>query len=101
MPLPAPLMAEFDVGTGPFTYMRLLGDRKAVDDLTEKVDHMDPSEPDFDDPIVGHFLYTDGVRRPVFQSAEGRQYVVNEGERIDGVWLEGQLSDLGERFSSP
>jgi uncharacterized protein YecE (DUF72 family) len=40
MPTPAELMAELDVVTGLFAYMRLLGDRKAVDDLTEKVDHI-------------------------------------------------------------
>lgn len=26
---------------------------------------MNPSEPDFSDPIVGHCLFTDGARRPV------------------------------------
>ena len=42
-------------------------------------------EPGVDDPIIGHILFTDGVRRPVFQAPHGGQYVVEEGNRIDGV----------------
>jgi hypothetical protein len=38
MPTPAKLMAALDVVTGPFAYIRLLSDRKSVDD--EKVDHI-------------------------------------------------------------
>lgn len=49
---------------------------------------MSPTEPDFSDPIIGHCLFTDGARRPVFQDQAGRQYVVEEGERIDGTWLD-------------
>jgi hypothetical protein len=40
MPTPAQLLAELDVITGPFAFTRLLADRKAVDDLPEKVDHI-------------------------------------------------------------
>jgi len=40
MPSPLELMERLDVLTGPFAYIRLLGDRKAVDDLTPKVDHI-------------------------------------------------------------
>ena len=29
-----------DTATGPFGYIRLLGDRKAVDELTSKLDHI-------------------------------------------------------------
>ena len=49
---------------------------------------MNPSEPDFFDPIIGHCLFADGARWPVFQDQAGRQYVLEEGERIDGTWLD-------------
>ena len=45
-------------------------------------------EPDFYDPIIAHVLFTDGARRAVFLDLEGRQYVVDEGERVDGQWLD-------------
>jgi hypothetical protein len=35
---------------------------------------------------IGHRLFTDGVTRPVYQDERG-QYVVEDGERIDGVRL--------------
>lgn len=38
MPTLAQLTAELHVVTGPFAYVRPLRDRKAVDDLTEKID---------------------------------------------------------------
>jgi hypothetical protein len=31
-------------------------------------------------------LFTDGVPRPVYED-EGGQFIVEDGERIDGVWL--------------
>ena len=34
MPMPEEMVAKFDAITGPFGYIRLLGDRKAVDELT-------------------------------------------------------------------
>jgi uncharacterized protein YecE (DUF72 family) len=37
MPHPLELVERMDVVTGPFAYLRLLGDRKAVDDLTDKL----------------------------------------------------------------
>ena len=40
MPSPLSLMEQLDVVTGPFGYVRLLGDRKAVDDLTPTLDHI-------------------------------------------------------------
>jgi uncharacterized protein YecE (DUF72 family) len=40
MPSPLSLIEKLDVVTGPFAYVRLLGDRKAVDDLTETLDHV-------------------------------------------------------------
>jgi glutaredoxin len=33
-------MEQLDIVTGPFGYVRLLGDRKAVDDLTPTLDHI-------------------------------------------------------------
>jgi uncharacterized protein YecE (DUF72 family) len=44
MPSPLSLREQLDVVTGPFGYVRLLGDRKAVDDLTPTLDHI-VSEP--------------------------------------------------------
>jgi hypothetical protein len=38
MPTPLDLFEEFNVVTGPFAYVRLLGGRKAVDDLTPTLD---------------------------------------------------------------
>ena len=42
--MPAPLSlvqrADLDVVTGPFTYLRLLGDRQSVDALTKTLDHI-------------------------------------------------------------
>jgi hypothetical protein len=35
---------------------------------------------------IGHRLYTDGVNRPVYEDGRG-QYIVDDGERVDGVWL--------------
>jgi uncharacterized protein YecE (DUF72 family) len=39
MPPPLSLVKALDVVTGPFAYVRLLGDREAVDALTERLDH--------------------------------------------------------------
>jgi uncharacterized protein YecE (DUF72 family) len=39
MPSPLSLVRKFDVMTGPFGYVRLLGDRQAVDALTKTLDH--------------------------------------------------------------
>jgi hypothetical protein len=30
---------------------------------------------------------TDGTTRPVFEAADGRQYVEDGGERVIGIWL--------------
>jgi uncharacterized protein YecE (DUF72 family) len=51
MPTPAELLAKLDVLTGSFAYIRLLGDRAAVDKLTDKLDHtvIDRSEQIDDD----------------------------------------------------
>ena len=42
MPSPLSLVqrADLDVGTGLFVYIRLLGDREAVDALTPTLDHI-------------------------------------------------------------
>jgi hypothetical protein len=38
MPSPLSLVQQMDVATGPFAYVRLLGDRDAVDALTPTLD---------------------------------------------------------------
>ena len=40
MPAPLSLVQKTDVVTGPFAYVRLLGDRQAVDALTKTLDHI-------------------------------------------------------------
>jgi uncharacterized protein YecE (DUF72 family) len=40
MPSPLSLVNKFDVVTGPFAYLRLLGDRAEVDRLTKTLDHI-------------------------------------------------------------
>jgi uncharacterized protein YecE (DUF72 family) len=40
MPSPLSLIERFDVVTGPFAYVRLLGDREAVDNLTKTLNHI-------------------------------------------------------------
>jgi len=40
------------------------------------------------DRVAGRRLFTDGIERPVYEDAEGRQYVLGpDGERVDGRWL--------------
>ena len=40
------------------------------------------------DRVAGRRLFTDGVERPVYEDAEGRQYVLGpEGARMYGQWL--------------
>jgi hypothetical protein len=36
--------------------------------------------------VIGRLLFTDGLTRPVYEDERG-QSVVEDGERIDGVWL--------------
>jgi hypothetical protein len=38
------------------------------------------------DPIVAYVLFTDGVKRPVYQEPSDRQYVFDEDEKVYGVW---------------
>ena len=40
MPSPLSVVQQLDAVTGPFAYVRLLGDREAVDALTPKLDHI-------------------------------------------------------------
>jgi hypothetical protein len=40
MPSPLSLVRQLDVVTGPFAYVRLLGDREAADALTPTLDHV-------------------------------------------------------------
>ena len=40
MPSPLSLVQRLDVVTGPFAYIRLLGDREAIDALTKTLDHI-------------------------------------------------------------
>ena len=37
---PLSVVQRLDVATGPFAYLRLLGDREAVDKLTPTLDHI-------------------------------------------------------------
>jgi hypothetical protein len=40
------------------------------------------------DPIIAHVHFVDGVRRPVFESIDGRQYVLgDDGEPVYGTWF--------------
>jgi hypothetical protein len=45
--------------------------------------------------VIGQRQFTDGATRPVYADEQG-QYVVDDGERIDGVWRvpEGDEADL-------
>ena len=36
--------------------------------------------------VIGRRLFTDGLTRPVYEDERG-QFIVEDGERIDGVWL--------------
>ena len=37
--------------------------------------------------MLGHRLFTDGGRRPVYADSDGRQYVLGyDGEKVYGVW---------------
>jgi len=40
MPSPLYIAQKLDTATGPFGYIRLLGDREEVDQLTKKLDHV-------------------------------------------------------------
>jgi hypothetical protein len=40
MPPPLTVVQRLDAATGPFAYLRLLGDREAVDNLTKTLDHI-------------------------------------------------------------
>jgi hypothetical protein len=37
-------------------------------------------------PPIGERLFTDGITRPVYEDEHG-QFVLEDGERIDGIWL--------------
>jgi hypothetical protein len=43
--------------------------------------------PDKDDLVIGERLFTDGLVRQVFRDGCGAQYVVDNGERVDGTWI--------------
>jgi hypothetical protein len=38
-------------------------------------------------PRVGIVRFTDGAERNVFEDAEGRQFVEDDGELVAGQWL--------------
>jgi hypothetical protein len=38
------------------------------------------------DPVIAYVDLVDGTRRPVFEQLDGRQYVLDEDERVFGVW---------------
>jgi hypothetical protein len=35
---------------------------------------------------IGHRLFADGVTRPVYEDERG-QFILEDGERVDGEWL--------------
>ena len=37
--------------------------------------------------LIGERRFTDGTTRPVFELPDGRQYVEDHGERVEGTWL--------------
>jgi hypothetical protein len=40
------------------------------------------------DELLGHRLFTDGTRRPIYRDAAGNQYVLDDdGERVHGLFL--------------
>jgi hypothetical protein len=46
-----------------------------------------PAPLTFNDVLIAHIPFTDGVGRDVFEDSTGRQYVVNEhNERVYGMW---------------
>jgi hypothetical protein len=47
-----------------------------------------PTEPfaAMNDPVIANVGFTDGTHRAVFEQLDGRQYVLEEGERVFGVW---------------
>jgi hypothetical protein len=48
------------------------------------------------EPVIGRNLFTDGAERPVYEDADGQQYVVNDDEdRVEGVWLMRRLWSQG------
>jgi hypothetical protein len=46
--------------------------------------------------VIGQRRFTDGVTRSVYEDECG-QYIVQDGERIDGVWLPSK----GEEADTP
>lgn len=36
---------------------------------------------------IGDRDFVDGIRRPVYLDDDGRQYVLDDGQRVYGVWL--------------
>jgi hypothetical protein len=36
--------------------------------------------------VIGQRLFADGLARPVYEDERG-QFIVEDGERVDGVWL--------------
>jgi hypothetical protein len=39
-------------------------------------------------PVIATVPFTDGVERPIFLDAHGRQYVIDDdGNRVYGVWV--------------
>jgi hypothetical protein len=38
-------------------------------------------------PPIAEVIFTDGRERPVYEGADGRQYVLDDGEPVYGVWF--------------
>jgi hypothetical protein len=46
-----------------------------------------PAALTFNDTVIAHIPFTDGINRDVFEDGTGRQYEVNDhGERVYGMW---------------
>jgi hypothetical protein len=41
---------------------------------------------------IGNRRFTDGTTRPVFLDQDGREYVIDDGIRVHGVWLDPRRS---------
>lgn len=40
------------------------------------------------DILIGYIFSTDGIKRPIFEQLDGRQYVHDDdGEPVFGVWM--------------
>jgi hypothetical protein len=56
-------------------------------DASEESHAPRPAPLTFNDTVIAHVPFTDGVSRDVFEDVTGRRYVINDdGERVYGMW---------------